>query len=226
MKFKLLLPGLLALLVLSACQVQPNQREASIVTGHESEIQTIPSSAEFACDVVFFGDSITADGNFASLFPELRVVNLGVYGDTLEDLRQRVPQIQEANPAKIFLLGGINSLRNDNLEFCEYHYRKLLQEIQSACPKARIIVQSVLPVDAGLEKMLCCSNETVRAFNLRLQAFAEEFSLPYVDLWSAYEKDGALNPELTRDGVHLRFDVYGLWAELVRPYLEAPDSAD
>ncbi|MBO4211713.1 MAG: hypothetical protein J5878_03565, partial [Oscillospiraceae bacterium] len=81
-------------------------------------------------------------------------------------------------------------------------------------------------VGAEIEALLGCSNETIRAFNLRLQALAEEFSLPYVELWQAYEKDGALDSSLTRDGVHLNFDVYGPWAELIRPYMEAPTSPD
>ncbi len=233
MKSKLLRLGLLGLLtpfVLSACDGRPDQREVSAVTvtvpGRNDATLEQAAPLVFDCDAVFFGDSITADGNFDALFPRERIVNLGVYADTLEDLLRRVPQLRELNPARIFLLGGINSLRDDNLEACVDQYRRLLQALQSACPRARLVVQSVLPVGAEIEALLGCSNETIRAFNLRLQALAEEFSLPYVELWQAYEKDGALDSSLTRDGVHLNFDVYGPWAELIRPYMEAPTSPD
>lgn len=187
---------------------------------------TSQTSAAFACDAVFFGDSITADGNFDVLFPRLRIQNLGVYGDTLEDLLRRVPEVRAARPAVIFLLGGINSLKDDNLERCVTQYRELAEALRTDCPDSLLCIQTVLPVGAEIEALLGCSNETVCAFNLRLKALAAELSLPVPDLWAAYEKDGALDPELTRDGLHLNFNVYDRWADVVRPYLEGLPSAD
>ena len=170
----------------------------------------------FFTDAVFFGDSITCDGNFDELFPKLKIVNLGVYGDTLGDLLRRAPEVREQRPKKIFLLGGINSLQDDRLEACVDQYRELLAALREACPASEIVVQTVLPVGAEITQPLGCSNETIRAFNLRLQALAEEFGLECLDLYSVYEKDGALDPELTRDGVHLNFNAYGPWAELLQ----------
>ena len=175
-------------------------------------------ASSFGCDAVFFGDSITCDGNFDELFPELKIVNLGVYGDTLDDLLRRVPEVKAENPEKIFLLGGFNSLGPDNVEECLSEYSELLDALRTACPDAALIVQSVLPVgtEADWHGEI---NEAVRRFNEGILALAEEKGSPFVDLYAAYEKDGALDPALTRDGLHLNFNAYGPWAELLCPIL-------
>ena len=186
-----------------------------------SESDLLPSAAAaaaFACDAVFFGDSITCDGDFDRLFPEHRIVNLGVYGDTIEDLLRRVTEVRAANPAKIFLLGGINALRPDNVPECAAQYAVLLDALRQSCPESEIIVQSVLPVaaeldDAGLE------NDAVRRFNAKIKALAGEKGCGFADLYAAYELDGALNPALTRDGLHLNFTAYGPWAEVIKHYM-------
>ena len=218
----ILIPILLFLL-LCACaapqKARDTTKEATTVTTNPSPQTSAPVSSDFSCDALFFGDSITADSNFEDFFPELRVVNLGVYGDTLEDLLRRVPAVKAERPARIFLLGGINCLRGDNLERCVGQYRDLLDALRNACPKAELCVQSVLPIGAELESPLFCTNETVRAFNDRLRALAAEYGLAYLDLYAVYEKDGALDPTLTRDGVHLNFNAYGPWAALLAPYL-------
>ena len=172
------------------------------------------------CDAVFFGDSITCDGNFDELFPALRVVNLGVYGDTLEQLLYRVPEVRAEDPARIFLLGGINSLLPDNVEKCLEQYELLLDELRTACPEAQLIVESVLPVADYLDPE-GAENEAVRRFNEGIAKLAEEKGCGFADLWAVYEKNGALDRAQTRDGLHLNFNAYGPWAETVAPFLPA-----
>ena len=172
----------------------------------------------FRCDAVFFGDSITCDGNFEELFPELRIVNLGVYGDTLEQLLYRVPQVRAENPARIFLLGGINSLLPNNVEHCLEQYRLLVDELRGACPQSELVLQTVLPVGGELDPEGDL-NEAVRSFNQGLKSLAGEYGLACVDLYAVYEKDGVLDPAQTRDGLHLNFTAYGPWGEALRPWL-------
>ena len=209
---------LLLSLLLSACAAPTlynNTTEAKPVT---MSVPQSTAAAEFACDAVFFGDSITCDGNFDKLFPVLKVVNLGVYGDTLGDLLRRVPEVKAENPARVFLLGGINSLRPDNVEECLSQYVRLLDALKSACPRARIVVQSVLPVGAELDPD-GRENEAVCRFNEGLEKLAGEKGCAWANLWAAYEKDSVLDPALTRDGLHLNFNAYGLWAQAVASYL-------
>ena len=120
----------------------------------------------------------------------------------------------------MFLLGGINSLRPDNAEECLSQYVRLLDALKSACPRTRIVVQSVLPVGAELDPD-GAENEAVRRFNAGLKRLAGEKGCAWADLWAAYQQDGVLDPALTRDGIHLNFTAYGPWAGVVAPYLPA-----
>ena len=182
---------------------------------------SVPAPIIYGCDAVFFGDSITADSNFDELFPELLTVNLGVYGDTLEDLLRRVPEVRAEHPARIFLLGGINCLGENRFALCVTEYAELLDALRAACPDAEIIVQSVLPVSRDLADPAILTNDTIRRFTGEIEQLAARRGCAYVDLWPAYEKNGELDPTLTRDGLHLNFTAYGPWANQIAPYLPA-----
>ena len=205
---------LLCMLLLVGCAKGSFNRKEKSEFDH-TEATTM---SRFSCDALFFGDSITCDGNFDELFPTLRIVNLGVYGDTLEDLLRRVPEVREQHPKKIFLLGGINSLGPDNVEDCLTAYAELLDALRAACPKAELIVQSVLPIGSEVD-WNGEINEAVRRFNEGLKKLAEQKGISFVDLYAVYEKNGCLDPALTRDGVHLNYNAYGPWAETVAPYM-------
>lgn len=179
---------------------------------------TTANEAGFGCDLVFFGDSITADSDFTGYFPDLSIVNLGVYGDTLEDLLRRVPEVRAENPEKIFLLGGINCLRPNNVEECLAQYAELLDALKQACPRSAVIVQSVLPVAEDLDPD-GRENGAVRRFNAALKDLAAERGLAYADIYAVYAKDGFLDPALTRDGLHLNFTAYGPWAGVITPFV-------
>lgn len=218
---------LLLALLLPACALKPNETEVNLMSS------TIPASQEreslpavptiYGCDALFFGDSITADGNFDALFPGLLTVNLGVYGDTLEDLRRRVPEVRGNHPARIFLLGGINCLTEDRFDRCVAEYAELMDALLAACPDSELLVQSVLPVSMELTDPAILTNDTIRRFNAEIKSLAVQRGCPYVDLWPSYEKNGGLDPALTRDGLHLNYTAYGPWADRIAPYLPDPE---
>ena len=215
---------ILLMLFLTACNsagshTTPTREAASMPTSDLMPESIAPTF--FTCDAVFFGDSITADSNFDELFPDLLTVNLGVCGDTLEDLLRRVPEVRSEHPARIFLLGGINCLREDRFDRCVEEYAELLDALLAACPDAELIVQSVLPVSRELAEPMLLTNDTIHRFNAEIQALAAQRGCVYVDLWPAYEKNGQLDPSLTRDGLHLNFTAYGPWASLIAPYLQS-----
>ncbi len=208
---------LLAALLLTACAVPANPAKELRAMSTDPTIQSA-APAEFGCDALFFGDSITADSDFSTFFPQLRIVNLGVYGDTIQDLLRRVDALKTEDPARIFLLVGINSLRPNNVEDCLEHYTGLLDAVKTVCPRAELVVETVLPVAAELDPEGSL-NDAVRRFNAGLEELAGERSLELADLYAAYEKDGALDPALTRDGLHLNYTAYGPWADVIEPFL-------
>lgn len=184
------------------------------------EPQTEEPSSSDECDALFYGDSITKGNNFDELFPDLRIVDKGINGATIEDLTQRVDEVDEYHPKKIFVMAGGNNLYSGNVEECVELFRGLLNALKEACPYAEIYVESMLPTDKRVAVEYDCPNRVIKGFNERLKALAEENGMTYVEIYPAYEKNGGLNKELTFDGIHLKDDAYGPWADLVRPYLE------
>lgn len=172
----------------------------------------------YDADVVFFGDSLTRDSNFSTAFPELNIVNLGYAGDSLKGMKNRIPMIQAVKPEKIFVMGGINGLKDSNWEQSLAQYNELITELKKALPETQIYIQSVLPIADHKEGSIC-SNSTIATFNAELQKMAQEQGFLYIDLYTLYEQDGQLNPALARDGLHLLPEAYSLWEDAIAPFL-------
>jgi lysophospholipase L1-like esterase len=130
--------------------------------------QTPVPEQDSACDVLFYGDSLTAGGNFGDFFPDLQVVNLGINGATLEDLTEWVPRVSAHHPDKVFVMAGGNNLDAGNAEECTELYRGLLDALREACPDAEIFVESMLPLDKAIASKANCPNRVIRAFNGRV----------------------------------------------------------
>lgn len=173
---------------------------------------------DYDADVVFLGDSITSDSDFQAFFPNCRIVNLGYYGDTLAGMIQRVPGAAALSPETVFIMGGINGLTDQNVDVSIQVYRELLDELESALPEAKIIIQSVLPI-AAARQQFGIHNATIQEFNRQLSAIAEERNMKFVDLYSLYEKNGEIDPALSRDGLHLRPEAYSVWAEAIAEFI-------
>ena len=181
------------------------------------------SKISYDCDVAFFGDSLTQDSNFNEYFDDVEICNLGYGGDSLLGMQKRVHMVQTVTPEKIFLMGGINSLRDNAIETTFQSYVELLDMLQSTVPNAQIYIQSVLPITTYRESRWLmgslCKNSTIREFNTMLQSLAEERGLTYINLYDIYALDDkSMNPELTIDGVHI-CGHYDLWAEAIKEYI-------
>lgn len=174
---------------------------------------------DYDADMVFFGDSITRGSDFRAYFPDKRIVNLGCSGDTLSGMLSRLPMVKALSPKQIFILGGINGLTDRNIDKCILTYSRLLNQLRTDLPHAQIYVQSILPLSPQKEKSIC-KNETICTFNQKLHDLANELHLSFIDTHSLYVKDGCMDPSLTVDGIHLRPEAYGRWAELLRTHID------
>lgn len=165
-------------------------------------------------DIVFFGDSLTYYGDFASVFSNKVVCNLGLRGDTIQGMIDRVEQVKMLQPKQVFLMAGINDLtRNTPNEF-DILYNRLLDAIVQALPEVTIIVQTMIPVN-NKDFIISCDNNQIRAFNKKIQKIVEERGLNCLDIYPLYEAEGLLPVQLTKDGIHLIQDAYSKWYESV-----------
>ena len=213
----ILLPALLLLgLLLSACAAPAPQQTP----------EPTPQPEEFPpCDVLFIGHSLTAYGKFGDYFPDKVVVNLGIPGGVIEDMIGRVPTAAAHAPKKIFVMAAANDLFDEELDMdrVEEQYRELLDALLEACPDAEIYIESELPVTKRSASSWGINNKTIRQFNERVKAMAEEYGLEYLDIYSAYDYHGGLKEELSEDGVHLKTAAYSYWADIIRPYIEGDE---
>ena len=176
-------------------------------------------------DVVFFGDSLTARYDFQAAFPGVSVVNLGLSGDTILDMTRRVYMLKTVSPEKIFLMAGINSLKNEGMIEKYYNqYADLCRPIRETVPDAKLYIISVLPVSSSYDSRFLSgirgwNNRFIARFNTMIHQYADDNGFIYINLYPAYEKDGALNPEYSADGLHITDASYRLWTEAIEGYV-------
>lgn len=166
-------------------------------------------------DVVFAGDSITARGRFDEFFPNASLLNRGIGSDTTEGLFNRMDEILSHNPKKIFIMIGINDLGNGiSQETSMEYYEKIIKMIKTESPNCEMFVESVLPTTTiDLDKIV--------QFNSELKALCENEGIDYIDLYSLFFDNGAIDTELiSADGVHLNGKGYSKWITAINDYVE------
>lgn len=169
--------------------------------------------------VVFFGDSLTKGGRWKSYFKSRKTVNMGIVGDTIEQIDERVGKVAALRPEKVFLEGGINSLMRESYDASLKAYEKLLDDVQSQLTGVPVYVISVLPISVEMEKYGCTNADIVK-FNAEIEKLAAARGFTFVDVHSSYVKNGVLNPKLTVDGLHLKKRAYKFWKKAIKSYVK------
>jgi lysophospholipase L1-like esterase len=191
----------------------------------ENRYKNMGSSAGISVSrsCIFLGNSITA-GFDLHVFRRLAMVNEGVGGDFTSDVLRRLPKILDRNPARIFLMIGINDLLG-GVPFSNIrrHYEKIITLIQSKSPETKLFIQSVLPT--RLDSAFGINNEDAMAkigkLNTFLESYCKNNKLDFINLYPYFlGPDGRLDSALTTDGLHLSSAGYQLWYEKVKNYVE------
>lgn len=195
------------------------QYNASVYYHHKtSQFKLLKSSDT---DIIFLGDSITDEGEWSELFNNKKIKNRGISGDTTEGISNRIDQILAAKPQKIFLMIGINDLREKHkpIENALKSYKTILVQIKTESPKTKVFIQSLLPVNN--QKKYLYDNNLIIQFNLALQKLAKDFDCEYIDIFSHLaDSDSQLDNKYTLDGIHLNGQAYLKWKEVIRKYIE------
>lgn len=174
-------------------------------------------------DIVFIGNSITNGAEWNELFPQKRVKNRGISGDTSEGVFDRLDAVVKGKPAKIFILIGVNDIsREIKVETIVLNMKQIIEKIQKESPKTKIYIQSILPVNPDFEMFKGhMKPELIKEINQFYQNIAQEYKVNYINLYSYFLEDGTdkMNKKYTNDGLHLLGEGYLLWREIVKPYL-------
>jgi lysophospholipase L1-like esterase len=162
-------------------------------------------------DIVFLGDSLTEGGPWEELFPDLRVRNRGIGGDTSDGVIARLEQVTRATPTKVFLLIGTNDLfRGEPEDEIVANITDILDRLKQETPDTEVYLQSVLPRARSYRA-------DIEALNLRLAEVALEHGSAWVDLYPAFldPETGGIRAELSNDELHLLGPGYALWKEQI-----------
>ena len=188
----------------------PSERERYLTEAWSESLD------DFNADVVFLGDSITAGGDWSEWLSDISVCKLGVPGESLEQIYYRLDMVETLEPNKVFLLAGVNNISRWNYEeTIREWYSLILEELSEV--GCIVYVQSILPV----REPSSVDNRRIEIANEIIQELAENYGCEFVDLHSSFiDENGAMQEELTKDGVHLNDNGYAVWIEQINEYLQ------
>src|SRR5688572_7561047 len=164
--------------------VDSNARPGSfaIKTG---QFRSYPNSKK---DIIFLGNSITAGTDWAELLSNPNARNRGISGDITFGVLERLDEVIEGQPAKVFILIGINDIqRNIPDTLILQNYQRMVSRIKKGSPKTRIYLQTLMPVNSSFGKFPNHYNKDqhLLAVNQGLRELAAREQVTLVDLYPA-----------------------------------------
>ena len=153
--------------------------------------------------IIFLGNSITEQCEWAELLNIPNVVNRGIAGDHCDGVKKRLGDLEKLNPSKIFLMIGINDLAFHPPEVVLKKYEKLVADLLHRFPSTNLNLEAVLPINKSVSPFPM-TNEDVKHLNEGIKNIAQKNNLIYVDLYPLLLDDsGNLDIQYTMDGIHL-----------------------
>lgn len=190
-------------------------------TLHYQEFQSFPNST---ADIIFLGNSITARGDWSELLGMNNVRNRGISGDITFGVLQRLGEVTQGHPAKVFVLIGINDIsRNIPDSVILGNYYKIVHRIKKESPRTKIYFQTLMPVNKDFKKFKNHYNkdEHILWLNQEIKKMGRQESIQVIDLYPHFiDKDQKMIADYTIDGLHINIKGYHVWRKILQPYLK------
>lgn len=180
-------------------------------------------------NIVFLGDSITYRYDLEKYFDGYKVVNSGKDGDKTTDILDNMKKrVYDYNPSKVFILIGTNDLneKNPNIEDIYNNIKDIVSDIKENRPLAKIYIESIYPIsDSDDDKVLSDvvehrDNDDIKELNNKLKDYCRDEKLTYIDLYdNLVDKDGNINIDYTKEGLHISDEGYEVITEILKKYL-------
>ena len=198
---------------------------------NEQEVETIEFSdyyyarnsifeldSDSCYDAVFLGDSITDGSEWSELFPELRVSNRGIGGDTTYGIINRIDTILKMNSEKIFIMIGINDINiGTPIHDIEENYLIIINLLLTGGFK--VYLQSTLYVSDTFNNSRTINEDVDKLNEFLLDLAIENNDLEFMDLNLELSNGGFLLMDYSFDGIHLNGTAYIIWRDLILEYL-------
>ncbi len=164
-------------------------------------------------ELVLLGDSMVAYYPVKRLFRGRHVINQGIPGDTTEGVLNRLEHVVRLMPKQVVLHAGTNDfvlLEDDAMAICE-RLITIKDALEKAIPKVRVLVVSALPIHPGKLKTALFVRDNAKLTGLNQWLESHLPPKQYVDLSKHVIREGALDPDLTTDGLHLNDQGYAVY---------------
>ena len=145
-------------------------------------------------------------------------LNQSVSGEATRHIMKRLPFLQPTQPDRIFVLAGINDLRQGVSDTVIINnWRAIVKTLRQQHPQSEIVLQSLLPT-----RLKALPNHRIRNLNRHLAAIARVEGATYLDLHHLFtNEEGELDKVYTTDGIHLSERGYLVWQQALEWY-DAP----
>lgn len=166
-----------------------------------------------SAEIIFLGNSITDYCDWNELFGKQNIKNRGIGSDVINGVIDRLYEVVESRPSKIFLMIGINDLgRGSTVEQILSDYQRLINLIKEKSPQTQLYIQSVLPTDN--RKNL--QNSDIILINNALQEITKKNNITYINLFDLLKNDNnLLDKSFSYDGLHLNGKGYLIWKNAI-----------
>jgi len=173
-------------------------------------------------EIIFLGDSITDGCNWSELLQDPRIINRGISGDVTDGVLDRLGEVTESKPQKIFLMIGINDLaKGRSVDYVLNNIKRIIKVIKDQSPETELFIQSVLPVNPDFTVFpdhVNKSHEVVEV-NRGIIKICAHYEMQYIDVYShLIDKEHRLSSDYTNDGLHLTGAGYIVWRNILKKY--------
>ena len=219
MKIKLLMPLLMGAIMLEASDIKKEEPKEQVweiqndpyYKHKKSQFEILASSEKYK--TIMLGDSITDEGQWDELLNLDTIQNRGISGDTTDGVLERLNSVNK-NIEKVFIMIGVNDImRGKSVDEIFSNYLKIIQFFKEK--NIKIHIQSTLYIG---ETRKADFNPKVEELNKKLEKYASENKITFINLNPIFAPQKVLKKEFTFDDLHLNGSAYKLWAKEIKNY--------
>ena len=209
--------------VLYAQEIPKELNDTQFSTYYQQRVSHFRTMPVKHGEIIFLGNSITDGAEWSELFSGTSVLNRGISGDRTLGILNRLDEVTQRKPSKLFLLIGTNDLAG-NVPVQEVVDNTLLiaKIVKKESPGTKLYIQSILPVSDhyNLFPGHAKNGGKILSVNKALQENAERYHYSFIDIHSPFvDNEGKFKKEFTNDGLHLNGKAYEYWKHLIAPYV-------
>jgi lysophospholipase L1-like esterase len=184
------------------------------------KVELFKSYPNSTSDIIFLGNSITAGTDWNELLGMTNARNRGISGDITFGVIERLREVTEGKPAKVFILIGINDIsRNIPDTVILNNYKRIVSTIKKESPCTKIYFQTILPVNNEFGKFNNHYNkdEHIKWLNEQIKLLGKKENFTVIDLYPQFlNADKKLDKKYTEEGLHLNASGYKVWAKILK----------